>query len=156
MSNQILVPLNRADRVEEITSYLEEIAKPEMKVVFLISYPMEVWTHVRGHWVTTESTREAISVGRKIMEQFCWKSQQKLAEREVAAACGALLKRGIEVAVKIYTGSLGSAVRDCAGDGDIHLIMKRAGGFLSWITVLFGLAQRSAFPPALLVRLIQR
>ena len=41
MAKQILVPLTKGDRVEEIISYVEKVAQPGMKVVFLLRYPGE-------------------------------------------------------------------------------------------------------------------
>lgn len=35
MAKQILVPLKEHDRIEEIIPYIEEVARPGMRVVFL-------------------------------------------------------------------------------------------------------------------------
>jgi len=38
MNKKILVPLGRHDRSEEIIPYIENVARPGMKVVFLVRY----------------------------------------------------------------------------------------------------------------------
>ena len=60
MAGQILVPFNSHLRVEDIISVIEEAAKPGMRVVFLVRYPVDPWVWFRDHWVTTESSRDAM------------------------------------------------------------------------------------------------
>ena len=55
MSGQILVPFNSHLQLEDLISVIEEAAKPGMRVVFLIRYPVDPWVWFRDHWVTTES-----------------------------------------------------------------------------------------------------
>ncbi len=127
MSGQILVPLKRHDRIEGIIPYLEEVAKPGMKVVFLIPYPVESWLYLKDHWVTTESAREAMLAGRKLMEKYSWEVQKGLAEQKVSLAREALNRMGVKVGVDVYTGSLRRVVADYAANRDVHLIVVRAG-----------------------------
>ncbi len=127
MAGQILVPLKRHDRIEEIVPYLEKVANVGMRVVFLIPYPVDPWFHLRDHWVTTESAREAMLAGRRIMERYSWEVQRGLAEQKVFPAQKALHRKGVEVAVEVCTGSLRRVLRDYAANRDVHLIMVRAG-----------------------------
>jgi hypothetical protein len=60
MAGQILVPFNSHLRVEDIVSVIEEAAKPWMRVVFLVRYPVDPWEWFRDHWVTTASARDAM------------------------------------------------------------------------------------------------
>lgn len=157
MAGQILVALNRHDRIQEILPYIEEIAKPGMRIVFLIPYPVELWLYLRDHWVTTESPTKAMLEGRKIMERYSWELQRGLAEQRVFPAREALRKRGVEIAVDIYTGSLRKVVESYTHDGDVHVIMMRAGiglrimGFLHGISPLFRLFKRPSFSSVLLL-----
>ena len=41
MAEQVLVPLKRNDRVEEIIPYVEKVTRPSMEVVFLVRYPAD-------------------------------------------------------------------------------------------------------------------
>ena len=60
MEGQILVPFNSHVRVRDIISVIEKAAKPGMKIVFLIRYPVDIWEWFRDHWVTSESSRNAM------------------------------------------------------------------------------------------------
>jgi hypothetical protein len=47
MKKLILVPLKRNDRAEDLMPYVEEIARPDMKAVFMVPYPVDGfrWSH---------------------------------------------------------------------------------------------------------------
>jgi hypothetical protein len=92
MAGQILVPFNSHFRVEDIISVIEEAAKPGMRVVFLVRYPVDPWVWFRDHWVTTESSRNAMLAGGKVMEKYSWEGQRALAE-EMVAPWGYVFKR---------------------------------------------------------------
>jgi hypothetical protein len=70
VEGKILVSLGRHDGIEEILPYIEKIAHPGMRVVFLIPYPVKLWPWFRDHWITTESRRAAIVAGRKIIHEY--------------------------------------------------------------------------------------
>jgi hypothetical protein len=119
-----LVPFNSHLRVEDIISVIEEAAKPGMRVVFLVRYPVDPWEWFRDHWVTTASARDAMLAGRKIMERYSWDGQRALAEEMVAPWRYVLQKIGATVAVDVYTGSLSSVVENHSrGDGS-SLVMR--------------------------------
>ena len=84
MAGQILVPFNSHLRVKDIISVIEEAAKPGMRVVFLVRYPVDPWEWFLDHWVTTASARDAVLAGRKVMERYSWDGQMALAEEMVA------------------------------------------------------------------------
>lgn len=128
MAGKILVALKRNDRLEEIIPYIEKIAQPGMKVVFLLRYPVSgdfLW--LADHYVTTESPTKAMLAGQRIMERYSWNAQKGLAEQRVSVARESLCKKGIKVAVDLYTDSLRRVVRDYTAHGDVHLIMMGAG-----------------------------
>jgi hypothetical protein len=124
MAGQILVPFNSHLRVEDIISVIEEAAKPGMRVVFLVRYPVDPWVWFRDHWVTTESSRNARLAGRKIMERYSRDGQRALAEERVAPWRYVLQKLGVKATVAVYTGSLSSVVETyCRGD-ETSLVMR--------------------------------
>jgi len=128
MAKQILVPITRNDRVKGIIHCVERIAQPGMKVVFLLQFPLDGFDgHLRAARVTEETAIYNPTEVRKIAEGYTWESQQRLAQQKVLPTCETLQKKGAEVAVDVYTGSLGKAVRSYELKGDIHLIMQRAG-----------------------------
>lgn len=157
MTGQILVALRRHDRIEELLPYLEEFAKPGMRVVFLIHYPVESWLWFQDYWVTTESPREAMLAGRKILDRYSWEVQKGLAEQRVSPARKALHKREVEMTVDLYTGSLRRAIGDYAANGNIQWIMTRVGNghpiirLLRRISILFGILKWPSFSPVLLL-----
>ena len=128
MTGRILVALSSRDRIEELIPYIEEIATAGMRVVFLIRFPAHPWTWLRDHWVTTESSREATLVGRKIMERYSWDLQRALAEERVAPWHPVLQNIGVEVSVDLFTGSFASAVASYSG-GEFSLILRPQNGF---------------------------
>jgi hypothetical protein len=136
MAGQILVPFNSHLRVKDIVSVIEEAAKPEMRVVFLVRYPVDPWVWFRDHWVTTESSRDAMLAGRKVIEKYSWDGQMALAEEMVAPWRYVLQKIGVTVAVDVYTGSLSSVVENYRREDGIPLVMRnhpryqRIGNFL--------------------------
>lgn len=159
MAGTILVPIRRSDRIEEIIPYIEAIAPPMARVVFLIPYPVELWLWLSDHWITTESPREAMLAGRRLQEKYSWEMQRALAEQKIAAARQALQKKGVEVAVDVYTGSLGNLLAEYRASGDVRLIIMRARNGLRIIRYLqeklsfLGLVKRPSFRPVLLLQL---
>ena len=157
MAGHILVPLKRCDRVEEIIPYLEKVAKPGMRVVFLVPYPIQLGSYYRDHWITTESPTKAMLEGRKIVERYSWELQRGLAEQRISSVREVLAPMGIEVTTDFYTGSLRRVVEDYCASRDVHLIMMKAGSdypivrLLSWISTGFGLFKRPRPAPVLLL-----
>lgn len=127
MSQQILVPLKRDDRVEEIIPYIEEIAKKGSMVVFLIPYPVNGFL-----WPPVDPGIRATLAARKILERYyTWEEQERLAENKVFLAREALHKRGVEVSTHLYADRLKRLVENYIRDGKVHLIMMRARSGLS-------------------------
>ena len=124
MAGQILVPFNSHLRAKDIISVIEEAAKPGMSVIFLIRYPVHPWAWFRDHWVTTESSRDAMLAGRKIMERYSREGQRALAEEMVAPWRHALQKMGVKATVEVYTGSLSSVVENHGREDRISLVMR--------------------------------
>ena len=124
MSGQILVPFNSHVRVKDIISVIEEAAKPGMRVVFLVRYPVDPWEWFRDHWVTTASARDAVLAGRKVMERYSWDGQMALAEEMVAPWRSVLQKMGVTATVAVYTGSLSSVVETYSREDEISLVMR--------------------------------
>jgi len=157
MAGKILVPLKRRNRAEEIIPYLEQIAKPGMRVIFLVPYPAELWAYLSDHWITTESASKAMLEGRKITEGYSWELQMGLAEQRISSLRRVLEPKEVEVAVDLYTGSLRKVLKGHCASGDVHLIIMKAGSdypivrLLNWILHGFSLFKRPKFAPVLLL-----
>ena len=158
MKEQILVPIKRHDRIDDVVPYLKEVAKPGMRVVFLIPYPATGSGELfHDYMVTTESRAEVAKTGETIIRKYSWEEQRRLAEQKVAPAREALHKRGVEVAVDLYMQSLKRVVESYTRNGDVHLVMEQAGiglrvlRFLQETVGLFSLLKRPGFSPVLLL-----
>jgi hypothetical protein len=94
---------------------------------------------------------------KKLVNYYSWEGNLENAKKQVAPACEALRAKGIEAAAEVYAGGLTRAVRSHALNGDVHLIMTRAGigqriaGFLNGSSSLFDLFKPPAEPPVLLI-----
>ena len=110
MSGQILVPFNSHVRLKDMISVIEKDAKAGMRIVFLVRYPVDPWEWFRDHWVTTESSRNAMLAGVKVTEKYSWEGQTALAEEMVAPWRHVLQKLGVKASVAVYTGSLARVV----------------------------------------------
>jgi hypothetical protein len=95
-----------------------------MRVVFLVRYPVDPWVWFQDHWVTTESSRNAMLAGRKVIEKYSWEGQRALAEEMVAPWRYVLQKIGVTVAVDVYTGSLSSVVETYCSEDETSLVMR--------------------------------
>ena len=124
MAGQILVPFNSHLPVEDIISVIEEAGKPGMRVVFLICYPVDPWVWFWDHWITTESSRDAVLAGRKVIEKYSWEGQRALAEEMVGPWRYVLQKMGVKATVNVYTGSLSSVVENYSRGDEISLVMR--------------------------------
>src|SRR5262245_31538975 len=124
MAGQILVPFNSHLRVKDIVSVIEEAAKLEMRVIFLVRYPVDPWEWFRDHWVTTASARDGMLAGRKVMEKYSWEGQRALAEEMVAPWRYVLQKMGIMATVDVYTGSWSSVVETYRREDETSLVMR--------------------------------
>jgi len=132
MNKKILVPLGQYDRSEEMIPYIEKVVRPGMKVVFLMRYPVD-GIGLRKEEYGMRAALEA----KNLVNYYSWEGNLEKAKQQVAPACEALQARGIETAVDVYAGSLKKAVRTYTLNGDVHLIMTRAG-IGDWIARLFG------------------
>jgi hypothetical protein len=152
MAKQILVPMKRDDRVEDFIPYVENVARPGMKVVFMVPYPVEGLC-----WTTEQFGRNAIKEAKRLASYYTWDANLRKAKDRISAALKVLPVNGIEVAVDLYTGSMRSAVHDYAAKGDVHLIVTRAG-IGDWIARLFDGTnsvfkwfKRPSFSPVMLI-----
>jgi len=131
MSKKILVSLGQYDRTEEMIPYIEKVARPGMQVVFLMRYPVD-GIGLRKEEYGMRAALEA----KNLVNYYSWEGNLEKAKQQVAPACEALRARGIEAAVDVYAGNLKKAVRSHMLDGDVHLIMTRAG-IGGWVARLF-------------------
>src|SRR5262245_34040150 len=126
MSGQILVPLKKHDRIEEILLYLDVLARPEMKVVFLTPYREKVsWMEVQltamqtGPRAITAITARTANASRE--------AHLRCVEERIRPAREALQQKGTTVTIQCYTGSLRKGITSLShtGTDTIVLLSKR-------------------------------
>ena len=152
MKKLILVPLKRNDRAEDLLPYVDEVARPGMKAVFMMPYPVDGF-----RWSHEEIGRKAIEEGKRLANYYTWDTNLRKARELIAPALKALSAKDIEVAVDLYAGSMRRAVRDYAVKGGVHLIVTRAR-VGNWIERLLDAAPsacrsliRPSFSPVMLI-----
>jgi hypothetical protein len=131
MNKKILVPLGQYDRSEEMIPYIEKVARPGMKVVFLMRYPVDGL-----RWQKEEYGMKAALEAKGLVNYYSWEGNLEKAQKQAAPACENLRAKGIEAAVEVYAGSLKKAVRSHTANGDVNLIMTRVA-VDNWIGRLF-------------------
>jgi hypothetical protein len=122
MADKFFVVLRERDRILDIVQTLERLVAPGAKVTFVVSYPVDTWAWLRDHWITTESVQKAVSSGKRILSQYSWEEQKRLAEIRVAFAREALGRIGVEVTV-VLKNAFHRAVRDYMFDSDFRLLL---------------------------------
>jgi hypothetical protein len=152
MNKKILVPLGRYDSSEEMIPYIEKVARPGMKVVWLVRYPVDGLV-----WAKEEYGMRAALKAKELVNDYSWEGNLEKAKQQVAPACEALRAKGIEAAVDVYTGGLKKAVRSHMLSGNVHLIMTRAGigdwaaKLADGIASVFKRFRRPSFSPVMLI-----
>ena len=110
MTGQILVPLRRNDKIEDVVPYLEQIARPGSRVILLIHYSVEGLD-----WLQSKSLPSVIQEQKLVTKKNTFLALEPLRERDVM------------VALDIYAGPLRKVVKQYTLRGDIDLVMIVAG-----------------------------
>jgi hypothetical protein len=152
MDKKILVPLGQYDRSEEMIPYVEKVARPGMKVVFLMRYPVD---GIR--WQKEEYGMRAALEAKELVHYYSWEANLEKAQAQVTPVCEDLRAKGIEAGVDVYAGSLKHAVRAHALNGDVHLIITRTavdnwvGKLLDSAISMFRSLKRPSISPVMLI-----
>lgn len=156
ITEQILVPLRRHDRVEEFLPYVEDIARPGMTVVFLVYLGRSGFKELTDqllaiHTGIRPDLLPATMSGGDLLE-----NRRQSVEAQLTAACLALRNRGVKIEVNIYAGRLQRIIAAYLQKQDVQFIMMRPGGnrmmrFLRSCGSLTRFIRLSPVPPVLLV-----
>ena len=93
-----------------------------MNVVFLVRYPVDGFI-----WAKEEYGMRAALQARELVNYYSWENNLENAKRKLFPLCEALRAKGVEATVDLYGGSLKKAARSHTINGDVHLIVTRAG-----------------------------
>jgi hypothetical protein len=72
MNKKILVPLGRYHSSEEMIPYIEKVARPGMKVFFLVRYPGDGFL-----WAKEEYGMRAALKAKKLVNYYSWEVTSK-------------------------------------------------------------------------------
>jgi hypothetical protein len=105
--------------MEDVIPYLEQIAGPGSRVIFLVHYSVESFD-----WFQSKSM------------PFVIKEQKLVTKNNTFLALEPLRERDVAVTLDIYAGPLRKVIKQYTRTGDIDLVMIGARG-KSWIARLF-------------------
>ncbi len=91
MNKKILVLLAQNYRTEEMIPYIEKVARPGMKVVFLMRYPVGGFIFVKE-----ECGMTAVLEARKLASYYSWEENLRRAAEQVSSADAALHPKGVK------------------------------------------------------------
>src|SRR5215475_4390722 len=100
MNKKILVPLGQYDRSEDMIPYIENVARPGMKVIFLVPYLVD---GIPFH--KEEYGMRAALEAKNLVKYYSWEGNLEDAKQQVTTACDTLRVKSIETAVEVYTGN---------------------------------------------------
>src|SRR6266542_3930406 len=116
MNKKILVLLAQNVRIEEMIPYVDRVARPGMTVVFLVRYPVGGFI-----WAKEEFGMKVVLEAKKLASYYSWQANLKRAKSGIAPAVEALGRKGVEVTVDVYAGSVKRAVRSHTINADVHI-----------------------------------
>ena len=155
MAKRIVVALRRHDRIEEVLPCIEKIARPGMRVVFLLPYPVKLWAYLSDQRIDTNSPTKAMLAGTGINYRCSWEMQRGLAEQKMAPVRESLRKMDVEAVAHVYTGNLRRLLATFAVEQETHLMMilrgtrrwRRIGRKIPFLRFL----ERPISPPVMLL-----
>lgn len=147
MNPQLLVPVDGHDQIEELLRYLTDIARPDMKIVFLVHLGVNRFTELAGQLLEVQSglpARFSTPAGA---------AESKLTHRFERVG-RELRDRGVQIEVKFYSGRLKPILRQCIEQDNYQTVIMRSGvtRLRRWLRSLVALRKGSS-SPALPVRL---
>ena len=155
MSGQILVPLGKRNRIEEIIPCLDVLARPGMQVVFLTPYREKVsWMEVQ--LTAMQTGTKAITTTTALAANASREAHLRSVEEKISPARVGLQKKGITAVVDCYSGSLRNAIRSLRGpENEMIVVLSEhtiMGKFIAQATKLFGSFRTGGATPVLFIR----
>ncbi|MBI2090471.1 MAG: hypothetical protein HYT78_17305 [Deltaproteobacteria bacterium] len=155
MAGEIVVALKSQDRLGHIIPYIEEIAQPGMRVVFLVPDRINGFQYLLDHKGMMETGLHIALAIKKKVERHAAENRKDSVKRKVFLACEELCKRGVKISIDFYTGSLTRALQGYPLGGDAHLFMMPAKSLsvIEGLGVFPMLFKRPGISPVLLLQL---
>ncbi len=131
MDERILVALRRWDRVEHVLPYLDMIARPETKIVFLFHYAGGFDKYLDWRCTSRPEFFFTASNGGEPPPD-----RRRLPEEERSPGSEAFLKIAAKIEIAVYSGRFRKAVSQYMGKGDVQLLLL-PGGRSNWLRRLW-------------------
>ena len=156
VTEQILVPLRRHDRVEEFLPYVEDIAKPGMTLVFLVYLGRSGFKELTDQLLAVHTGIQPELLPATIAEGEVLENRRRSAEAQISAACRALRNRSAKIEVNVYAGRLQRIIEAYLQKQDVQFIIMRPAAsrvmrYLRNCVSMSRFIKLSPVPPVLLV-----
>lgn len=148
MENQILVPLRTPHQIQQVLPYVDEIARPGTRVLFLVPSELKP-IHVLTEQLLLIQTGINYSLSPGNDQHAIAQQRASLAKAKVFSACEPLAKKGIEIDMTIYKGSLRRTLREHLRRESVQLVIMspvRRNWALSLLHVMRPLSRFFALP----------
>jgi nucleotide-binding universal stress UspA family protein len=132
MDGQLLVPLRGSDRIEQFLPYIEQIARPGVKVVFLVHLGTGRFQEIFDQLVAIHTGLAPAFLSVRNSDSESLNQRSRLTREEIIRRCKSLREKGVEISVGLFAGPLRTAVREFAQKEDIQLVIMR-GATRNWL-----------------------
>jgi hypothetical protein len=154
MRCQILVPIKGRDHIEEFLPYLEDMARPDTKIVFLVHLDVDRFSELTGQLLTIQSAKRGDLASPFAAPHDRDEPQSNLTQR-LEHARRELRDHGVQIEVKFYSGRLRPVLRQYNESEATSLVImrpaiNRARRWLRCLIATLGIARPpSAMPVSL-------
>jgi hypothetical protein len=124
MAGQIIVPLSGSDQIEDILPYLERVAQPGVRIVFLIHVSLRGFGKLTAQLLAIHTGLFSNPSTGLDDEEFV-RSRIRSVEEQIFLRCSELREKGIAMIVSVFAGSFRKVLHDYAQQEEIHLVMMR-------------------------------
>jgi len=144
MSQQVLVPIKGHDNIEEILPYIEDIARPDMKIVFLVHFGTNRFAELAGQLLEVQSGLPANFSSDTGVSPSNFTRRLERAGRELS-------DRGVQIEVMFYSGRLWPILRQYSEVEGSKLVIMRPGKHRvgRWFQRLFSALRLAKPSPAM-------
>ena len=104
MAGQIIVPLSGSDQIEDILPYLERVAQPGVKIVFLVHVSLRRFEKFTAQLLAIHTGLLFNSSNGLDDEEFV-RHRIRSVEEQIFSRCSSLREKGIEMIVSVFAGS---------------------------------------------------
>jgi hypothetical protein len=151
MRCQILVPIKGRDHIEEFLPYLEDMARPDTTIVFLVHVDVDRFSELTGQLLTMQSAKPGDFPSASLAPHDRGESQSKLTQR-LEHASRELRDHGVQIEVKFYSGRLRPVLRQYNEVEAKSLVIMRPAINRAWrwlrsLIVVLGIARPSSAMP---------